>query len=176
MKKPTALAVTSLGLIGLILVFFFWNQTKIAPKGLGDGYAVAALTALKAIEEDTFVQKPDSNLVSRFTQEKIDAADALAVSIDQRNIMSVLNKMYAVKVNLNWQVKGRDLFVKIAHDDRLSSVFTAADKQRDEAEANQRSLAVATISGRLDKCFADMDSSLRARSKEVPASCKAPFE
>jgi hypothetical protein len=35
---------------------------------------------LKAIEQDTFVQEPESNVVNRFTQEKIDAAATIMVT------------------------------------------------------------------------------------------------
>ncbi len=55
------------------------QQTPIFHNGCV-GYATSALLALNAIQRDPYVPAKGSQLVSRFTQEKIDAADVAAVS------------------------------------------------------------------------------------------------
>ena len=55
-------------------------------KQLSDGCAIASLLALKAIQGDPLVPEPHSGLVSRSTQEKIDAADVAAVSREERRV------------------------------------------------------------------------------------------
>jgi hypothetical protein len=160
----------------LLLVPFAFSGCSEAPKRLNDSYAVAGLTALKAIEGDTFVQKPGTNLVSRFTQEKIDAADALAVSSEEKHVTDTLNQIYAAKVNFNWQVVRKDRWLETVHLEERSPSFTTPDyRQHARTMANQTSQEVTAFSDQLDKCFSDLDSSLRARLVAVPASCKVTF-
>jgi hypothetical protein len=128
----------------LLVVIAFSGCTSVTqqvlPKKLANTYAMTALLALKAIEEDTFVRVPPSRLTSRFTQDKIDAVDVLGVADQERNIAEALNQVYAVKLSLNWE---------------RYSVFG------DDGRPFGGTIGV--FEKKIDMCFSDFDASLRAR-------------
>ncbi len=145
-----------------------------SPKTLSDNCATASLLALKAIQRDTFVPDKGSGLVSRYTQEKIDAADVAAISGEERKVIDELNTVYAAQLRLN-QVK------KQLSTNELSALDATqySQKQWDALVDAWGKMKVANLKQRdalqppLDKCFSDFDASLRARSLAVPASCEA---
>lgn len=141
-----------------------------APKRLSDNYAISALLALKAIEGDTYVPEKGSNLVSRFTQEKIDAADVTAVSPEERNMTALLNNVYHERLSLNSDK------AKLNQDSRewLEVSTRLSKKTNDELidKFTESGKSIKARESQLDSCFADFDTSLRARSVDTPASCK----
>ncbi len=146
-------------------------QTK-----LSDSYATSALLALKAIQRDPYVPAKGSQLVSRFTQEKIDAADVAAISDEEKNVTVALNSVYHAQLNLN---QFKEKFDNDSHSlERLDG--TQYTKTRWDAICDAwgkmmaaESSQLKTLSEPLNVCFSDFDASLRVRSTDVPASCAA---
>ncbi len=107
MKTAISVVVLSLALGACALTGCGDSKSELAQSAVGvqrklsDSYATSALLALKAIQRDTYVPEKGSQLVSRFTQEKIDAADVAAVSGEERNLTSELNTVYHAQLNLN---------------------------------------------------------------------------
>jgi hypothetical protein len=95
---------------------------RMVPKKISDSYATTALLALKAIQRDPFVPKKNSQLVSRFTQDKIDAADVVAVSNEERNLTNALNPAYHAQLILNKLIAKSDARWAKADADKPSGV------------------------------------------------------
>lgn len=170
------------------------EQPATVQKKLSDNYATAALLALKGIEHDAFVPVKGSQLVSRFTQDKIDAADATAVSNEEKNLTNVLSLLYHAKLTLNelnaksdarWAAADRDRPpgvpsrschevppAKIQYDHPAWDKYCAALEKLDRLEAPAKN----EITEKLNACFSDFDASLRARSTIAPASCNIPVD
>ncbi len=147
-------------------------QTAAAvQRKLSDSYATSALLALKAIQRDPYIPEKDSNLVSRFTQEKIDAADVAAVSPEERGITSLLNAVYHKQLAVNYSKAKlkKDVAEWLPHSPQLSKKTNDAligdfsDRRQANKDAEEQ----------LNTCFTDLDTSLRARSTDVAASCTA---
>jgi uncharacterized protein YhdP len=132
--------------------------------------------ALKAIQRDTYVPEKNSQLVSRFTQEKIDVADVAAVSDEEKNVTSALNTVYRAQLNLN---QHKDAIAAPTRWALSVDATQYTQRQWNDITAAQLKLQLAelpmvkALSGQLDTCFSDFDASLRARSTGVPASCVA---
>jgi hypothetical protein len=145
-----------------------------APEKLSDSYATSALLALKAIQRDPLVQPKNSNLVSRATQEKIDAADVAAVSEDEKKLTAVLNVIYNDQLSLNRQNNEVD---KMTQWTLNVDATQYTQKQWNKIIDAQQKVILAglparkTLKAHLDSCFADFDTSLRARSTTAPTSC-----
>jgi hypothetical protein len=151
---------------------------RIAPKKISDSYATSALLALKAIQRDPFAPEKHSQLVSRFTQEKIDAADVAAASTEERNLTNALNTVYQAQLSLN-QLKQEEANRFQWLGSRDTTQYT--QKQWEALVKATFDPAIAEIPRKkaltehLDKCYSDFDASLRARSLDTPASCKVSF-
>ena len=146
-------------------------QTTLAVQTkLSDSYATSALLALKAIQRDPYVPAKGSQLVSRFTQEKIDAADVAAVSAEEKNCTNALNTVYHAQLDLNQREDERRRY----QEDCFGADAPACSRKQMDALVKlltAEGTVIRTIKGRLDTCFSDFDTSLRARSTDVPASC-----
>ncbi len=139
-----------------------------AEKKLSDGCAIASLLALKAIQGDPYVPEKGSGLVSRATQEKIDAADVSAISPEERGIAKALSVVYGGQLFQNARVNRLQILQKIAsYGDKSNSL---------KVEREETAREVETFGKSLDGCFSDFDASLRSRSLAVPASCAALTE
>jgi len=167
-------------------------QSAVAmQRKLSDSYATSALLALKAIQRDPYVPAKGSQLVSRFTQEKIDAADVAAVSDEEKNVTSTLNAVYHAQLSLNKLNAKSDARWADAEGDKPSGVpsrschevppakrkyhpawdaYCAMLEQLDSLEAPGKK----ELTEKLNTCFSDFDASLRARSTNVPAPCADP--
>jgi hypothetical protein len=143
---------------------------------LGDGFATAALLALKAIQRDPYAPAGGSDLVSRFTQEKIDAADVVAKTNEERNVAAALNGIYRTQLGVN-QVRAK--FENDKHSlDRLDSTLYSETEWKALCDAwgkimVQDSSRLKALREPLTACLSDFDASLRARSTALPASCTA---
>ena len=93
---------------------------SVTQNKLSENYATDALLALKAIQRDPFVPAKDSQLVSRFTQEKIDVADVAAVSNGEKSITAALNSVYHEQLYANQHKE------KMRADGNLLSTFGRA--------------------------------------------------
>ncbi len=135
-------------------------------KKLSDNFAIAALLALKSIQHDG----------NRSALDKIDAADVLAVSNEEKNVTLVLNSVYRKQLNFNR--------LKAKHDQDLHSLERLDATQYTQAEWNAlcdawgklmlaQTSQMKTLSEPLNTCFTELDTSLRARSTDVPASCSS---
>jgi hypothetical protein len=166
--KCLSLAIISVALIGCGTTKSSVVQPQ--PKKLSDGYAMAALLALKAIEGDTYAPGENSNLVSRFTQEKIDTADVTAVSPEERNMTVSLNEVYKRRLLINQN----EAALKEAGNDWLPRSPSLSKKQNDAviAKLTKWGDEIKIRKNELATCFTDFDSSLRARAVDAPASCK----
>ncbi len=134
-----------------------------AEKKLSDSCAIASLLALKAIQGDPYIPEAGSGLVSRVTQEKIDAADVAAVSPDERNIAKALSLVYDGRLFLNGRQDRSRLEQKTAgYGDETSGL---------KAEREETARQVDVFGRMFDGCVSDFDASLRSRSLAVPASC-----
>ena len=143
-------------------------QTATVQKKLSDNYATSALLALKAIQRDPYAPAKGSKMVSRFTQEKIDAADVIAVSSEERNVTTALNSVYLAQLNLNQhkaqlERDGNEIHTLDANNKKLSDAWVKL--------MTTESAAVKSLSADLDACYVDFDALLRARLTDVPASC-----
>ncbi len=148
------------------------QTTVVVQTKLSDSYATSALFALKAIQRDTYVPAKGSQLVSRSTQEKIDAADIAAVSNEERNLTSELNAVYHAQLNLNQHKE------ELKQDSQRFFGIDAPQHTKKQWDViakvlTEKSNENKTIGKQLDTCFSDFDASLRARSTNVPASCAA---
>lgn len=169
------LPMKRLSLVAIAVVLTGCGTTKSAvfqqpPKKLSDGYAMSALLALKAIEGDTYVPEKNSNLVSRFTQDKLDTADVAAVSPEERNITGSLNEVYKQRLLINQN----EAALKEAGNDWLPRSPSLSKKQNDAiiAKLTKWGDDIKSRKNQLATCFTDFDSSLRARSVDAPASCR----
>lgn len=144
---------------------------------LNDNYATSALLALKAIERDPYVPEKSSGLVSRFTQEKIDAADVSAVSPEERNLTDELNIVYAAQLRLNLYKHEYDRGNAELMALGLTTPFPYTQKQWNaivKAHSNLALLQIKKINDLkepLTACFADFEASLRSRLTAMPISC-----
>lgn len=169
MKK--ILAASAILVVILPLFACNKNSEQTPPKKLSDNYATTALLALKTIERDIYQQKLGSNLVSKDTQGKIDAADALAQAGEEKKITDALNFIYKAKVRFNWQVHQKDLLLEIVHLELRLHNTPKTDLKKDNNRAKEWSEAISVADTKLETCFADFDTSLRSRATNVPASC-----
>jgi hypothetical protein len=155
------------------------------PKRLNDNYATNALLALKAIERSAaFIPDPDTlfpyrkYLIDQPTTDKIDAVDVLAVSDEEKKIVSTLDALAKAKVSLNQQIFDRDraqgwLPSKTEMQSMGASAARIARQQYEEVRQDSKN--VSTFSTKIEACFLDLDTSLRARQAEVPTSCSVTF-
>ena len=132
-------------------------------KKLSDGCAIASLTALKAIQGDPYVQERGSNLVSRATQEKIDAADVAAISSEERGIAKALSVVYEAQLFQNGRVN------RLRLEEKLKGYGNESAGMKTEREENAREVSV--LGKTLETCYSEFDTSLRARSLAIPTSC-----
>jgi hypothetical protein len=140
---------------------------------LADNYATSALLALKAIQRDPYVPAKGSELVSRFTQEKIDAADVAATSDKEKNITVALTSVYRAQLTLNQRKEqmhvdgGKLEEIDSRYSQKQRKALGDAWVKMMEAESS----GVKSLSETINKCYSDFDPSLRARLTDVPASC-----
>lgn len=142
------------------------NRPAASTKGtkLSDGCAIASLLAIKAIQGDPFVPEANSGLVSRSTQEKIDAADVAAVSPEERHVAGALNVVYHAQLFQNTRTNRLQLMQKLARHGRETAGM--------KAEREEMAREVSDFEMVLNGCLRDFDESLRARSLAVPKSCE----
>jgi hypothetical protein len=172
MKTLGAVAMIVLGIMGLIGCKDEKpvQADSVTQKKLSDTYATDALLALKAIQRNPFVPAKGSQLVSRFTQEKIDVADVAAVSNDEKSVTAALNSVYHVQLDANQHKE------KMKADGNLLSTLDVRNKKIADAwvklmeaeSAEQKSL-----DSSLEACYTTFDASLRARLPDIPAACGA---
>ena len=149
----------------IVFIVVGCKHAEVKPeKRLSDGCAIASLLALKAIQGDPLVPEPHSNLVSRNTQEKIDAADVAAVTMEERRVAGALNVVYHARLFQNKQTSRLQSLQKLAGH----SGETAGMRTEQEATDKEVSDFEASLSG----CSRDFDESLRARSLSVPRACE----
>ena len=147
------------------------SQTRIPLYWLSSDFSKTAdefsdgLLALKAIQGDPYVPEKGSGLVSRATQEKIDAADVVAISPEERGVAKALSVVYDGQLFQNTRVNRLQILQKIA------SYGNETNGLKVEREETAREVDLFGKS--LNACFSDFDRSLRSRSLTAPASCTA---
>ncbi|MGB7105118.1 MAG: hypothetical protein WBD39_00090 [Candidatus Acidiferrales bacterium] len=146
---------------------------KVAQKKLSDDYAKSALLALKAIQRDASTPdvSGDTILVNRHTQEAIDAADVSGTTDYEKAMTVALNAVYIQKLMYNQKLELKTTLHEMDSDLVKYSSDLAALTHQQAAQRAAQEPEIQALSKRLDACFADFDTTLRARSAALPAAC-----
>jgi hypothetical protein len=147
---------------------------------LSDNYATSALVALKSIQSDAYTPPGETPKTGNpSTVEKLDAADAQGVTAPETNVTSALRDVYVARLHYNqllrdYSYASRSLTSLTVPFALAHPIYSDMDKRilDSKKEMEKADARVRAVSPMLDDCFALLDSSLRARSTEIPVPCK----
>jgi hypothetical protein len=137
---------------------------------ISDAYAKAALVALKAIEGDGSSPEVRQGDVyaNRRTLDKINAADAEAISPAESNLTDALNKLYEDKLINNAERNIRESIHEI--DDKSGNELS---RKMHVNQAMSTDPEIMDITKGENVCFSQFEASLRSRSTMIPQACES---
>ena len=142
---------------------------KAQPSRLSDSYAKAAFRALKAIEGATMSPSIEKGGVAgeKSVVDAIDAADAEAVTKEEKTVTEALHRLYGRRLEFNSQ---RDIIrmdyemQSKSSDDEMRALYAKLLMPKDA-----KIIAMSTAE---KSCFVPFEDALRARSTKIPQPCE----